>query len=71
MEIQKNNLSQKELSRQSDIELIEKIHDKYPSHEYRWINAFIRNKYRVIMSDNHVHLCCKYENISSTRKHYQ
>lgn len=67
----KNNPSQKELSRQSDIDLIKKIHEEHPSHGYRWINAFIRNKYGIVMSDNHVHLCCKYENIRSTGKHYQ
>lgn len=67
----KINPSQKELSRQSDIDLIKKVHEKHPSHGYRWINAFIRNKYGIIMSDNHVHLCCKYENIRSTGKHYQ
>ena len=63
--------SQKELARQRDIELIKEIHEKHPSHGYRWINAFIRNKYGIIMSDNHVHLCCKYEGIRSKGKHYQ
>ena len=59
----KENPSLKELSRQSDIDLIKKIHEQHPSHGYRWINAFIKNKYGVVMSDNHVHLCCKYEGI--------
>ncbi len=67
----KNNPSEKELSRQSDIVLIKKVHENHPSHGYRWINAFIRNKYGIIFSDNHVHLCCKYENIRSIGKHYQ
>ena len=67
----KENPNQKELARQRDINLIKEIHDKHPSHGYRWINAFIRNKYGIIMSDNHVHLCCKYENIRSTGKHYK
>ena len=67
----KENPSLKELSRQSDIDLIKKIHEQHPSHGYRWINAFIKNKYGVVMSDNHVHLCCKYEGIRSKGKHYQ
>ncbi len=67
----KINPSQKELARQSDIKLIKKVHEKHPSHGYRWINAFIRIKYGIVMSDNHVHLCCKYENIRSEGKHYQ
>ena len=48
-----------------------KYRQKHPSHGYRWINAFIRNKYGIIMSDNHVYLCCKYEGIRSKGKHYQ
>jgi putative transposase len=67
----KENPSLKEISRQSDIQLIKDVHKKHPSHGYRWINAFIRNKYGIVMSDNHVHLCCKYENIRSTGKHYK
>ena len=67
----KENPGKKELTRQADIKLIKEIHDKHPSHGYRWINAFIRNKYGIVFSDNHVHLCCKYENIRSTGKHYQ
>lgn len=64
----KENPSKKELSRQADIKLIKEVHKKHPSHGYRWINAFIKNKYGIIFSDNHVHLCCKYENIRSMAK---
>ena len=67
----KENPSLREISRQSDIQLIKEVHEKHPSHGYRWINAFIRNRYGVVMSNNHVHLCCKYENIRSKGKHYQ
>ena len=67
----KENPSLKEISRQSDIKLIREVHKKHPSHGYRWINAFIRNRDVVVMSDNHVNLCCKYENIRSKGKHYQ
>ena len=43
------------ISRQSDIDLIKEIHKKHPSHGYRWINAYARNKYGVVWSNNHVH----------------
>ena len=59
------------ISRKTDIEMIKGIHLKHPSHGYRWINAYARNKYGIIWSDNHVHLCCKYEGIRSKGKHYQ
>lgn len=61
----------KEITRQTEINLIKEVHKEHPSHGYRWINAFIRNKYGFYMSDYHVHLCCKYENIRSQGKHYQ
>ena len=61
----------KMLSRQEDIKIIKEIHDKHPSHGYRWINAYARLHYGIVWSDNHVHLCCKYENIKSLGKHYQ
>ena len=65
------NPTEKMISRQSDIELIKKIHENHPSHGYRWINAYARLHYGIIWSDNHVHLCCKYEGIRSKGKHYQ
>ena len=61
----------KMLSRQEDIKIIKEIHDKHPSHGYRWINAYAKSHYGIVWSDNHVHLCCKYENIKSLGKHYQ
>ena len=61
----------KMISRESDINLIKEIHEKHPSHGYRWINAYARHKYGVVWTDNHVHLCCKYEGIKSNGKHYQ
>ena len=65
------NPTDKMISRQSDIELIKKIHECHPSHGYRWINAFAKLHYGIVWTDNHVHLCCKYEGIRSTGKHYQ
>ena len=67
----KENPSQREITRKSDIELIKEYHQKHPSHGYRWLNAYIRQKEGVIWSDNHVHLCCKYAGIVSQGKHYK
>ena len=66
----KANPSLREISRNSDIQLIEQVHKKHPSHGYRWINAYIRRKFGIYYSDNHVHLCCKYAGIISNGKHY-
>ena len=67
----KENPSLKEITRQSDLELIKKIHSKHKAHGYRWINRYIRNLYGVYYTDNYVHRLCKYENIRYQGKHYQ
>ncbi len=54
-----------------DIAIIKEIHDKHPSHGYRWIRAYANNHYNVSWSFNHVHLCCKYAGIISLGKHYK
>ena len=63
--------SQRQLSRQADLKLIKEVHEDHPSHGYRWINAYIRNKCGVMYTDNYVHRLCKYEGIRSQGKHYQ
>lgn len=67
----KENPTPRELARQEDIKLIKEVHSKHPSHGYRWINAFIRNKYGIVWTDNYVHRLCKYEGIRSQGKHYR
>ena len=63
----KKNPSLKELRRQADLNLIKEVHRKHPSHGYRWINAYLHNRY----SDNYIHRLCKYEGIRSQGHHYQ
>ena len=63
--------SERMLQRESDISLIRDIHEKHPSHGYRWIKAYLEHHYGVIMSHNHVHLCCKYAGIISQGNHYK
>ena len=67
----KDSPSQIEINRNTDIELIKKYHLQHPSHGYRWLNAYIRQKEGIIWSDNHVHLCCKYAGLISKGKHYK
>ncbi len=66
----KNHPSIKELSRKENMILVNLIHNKHSSHGYRWINAYIRNKYGIKFTNNYVHRICKYLNIRSTGKHY-
>ena len=65
------NPSPRALQREEDLKLIQEIHDRHPSHGYRWINAFIKNKYGIIFTDDYVRRLCKYEDIRSKGKHYQ
>ena len=67
----KENPTLREITRQSDLELIKKVHNKHKAHGYRWINHHIRNLYGVYYTDNDVHRLCKYENIRYQGKHYQ
>ena len=67
----KENPSIKEITRQSDLRLIKEVHNKHKSHGYRWLNAFIRNKYGIVYTDNYVHRLCKYDDIKYQGKHYQ
>ena len=66
-----NTPSPRMIQRKTDINIIEEIHEKHPSHGYRWINSYLRRHYGVVMSDNHVHLCCKYAGIISQGSHYK
>ena len=63
--------SERMLQRESDISLIRDIHENHQSHGYRWIKAYLEHKLGVIMSYNHVHLCCKYAGIISQGSHYK
>ena len=67
----KKNPSDKELSRQFDLNLIKEVHEKHKAHGYRWINAVLRNKYGIIFTNNYVHRLCKYADIKYQGKHYQ
>ena len=69
----RNKVKNYELSRHSLIELVQEHHQKHPSYGYRRINSVIRRETGWYISDNYVHKCCKYLEISSkvrVKKHY-
>ena len=63
------NPSDRQLRRESDLKFIKEVHDKHPSHGYRWINAYILNEYGVKYTDNYVHRLGHKANITSGRNH--
>ena len=61
----------KEIQRLHDIDFIKKVSEKHKAHGYRWITAYIKYKYGVIMSQRHVYNCRKYAGIICESKHYR
>ena len=66
-----NNPSVRMIQRETNINMIREIHEKHLSHEYRWINSYLRKHFAVVMSNNHLHFCCKYAGIISQANHYK
>ena len=59
------------LARLSNMMLFKKYHEEFPSHGYRWLNAYIKNNDGVILSNLTAHRCCKAIGITSEAKHYR
>lgn len=53
------------LKRYKIITLLKEIHDKFPTHGYRWLNAKIRLDHAIFVSDNYVQRCCAFAGIKS------
>ena len=51
--------------REDNLKIIKEVHNKHKSHGYRWISAFLKEKYGLILKPNYVHVCCKYAGIKS------
>ena len=69
--LRKLHPSQRQIQRASDIDFIKKVSEQHKSHGYRWITAYIRNKYGVLMSPIYVYNCRKYAGIICESKHYR
>ena len=67
----KTHPSLKEIQRLQDVDFIKKVSEKHKAHGYRWITAYIKYKYGVIMSQRHVYNCRKYAGIMCESKHYR
>ena len=65
------NPSIREINRMDACRLFNQYHNKYPSHGYRWLNAFIQIELGVVYSNNYAHKICKFLNIKSESKHFK
>lgn len=50
--------------RESNLKIIQEVHNHHKTHGYRWISAYLKQKYRLILKPNYVHVCCKYAGIN-------
>ena len=46
-----------------------RIHAEHPSHGYRWINAYTKDKAKIDVSDEFVRRCCRKAGIRSRARH--
>lgn len=46
------------------------VHNKHPSHGYRWTAAYIRTNYGINVSDSYVYKCYRYLGIKAVQKRY-
>ena len=51
--------------RESNLKIIQEVHNHHKTHGYRWISAYLKHKYGLILKPNYVHVCCKYAGIKS------
>lgn len=67
----RHNPSIREINRTDACRLFEYYHNLFPSHGYRWLNAFIRLELGVVYSDNYAHKICKFLGIKSESRHFK
>ena len=63
--------SDKYIQRMKDVEFVRNESAKHKSHGYRWLSAFMKYKYGVVMSPRYVYTCRKYAGIMCESKHYR
>ena len=59
------------IQRMKDVEFIKNESLKHKAHGYRWLAAFIKKQYGVIMSPEYVYRCRKYAGVICESKHYK
>ncbi len=61
--------SSRDTNREEMIEHVRSVHEKHPSHGYRWTAAYLRINMGITISDNYAYKCFKYLGIKSESKH--
>ena len=67
----KTNPSKRYLQRMKDVEFIKEESSKHKAHGYRWLAAFLKRKYGVLMSPEYIYRCRKYAGVICESKHYK
>lgn len=65
----KRDKSTRDLKREEVIALVSEVHKAHPSHDYRWVAAFIRVNYQQDISDNYVYKAFRFLGIKAKTKH--
>lgn len=61
--------SSRDVNREEMIEHVRLIHEKHPTHGYRWTAAYMRINMNITISDNYAYKCYNYLVIKSETKH--
>ena len=59
----------RQINQEEIISIVKEIHEKHPSHGYRWVAAYIRINLGIVYSDNYVYKAFRYLGISAETKH--
>lgn len=63
------DITEREKFRENILGLVQSLHEKHPSHGYRWINNKLFRETNIKISDNYVYKCFKFLGIKSETKH--
>ena len=61
--------SRRDTKREEVVALVKEVHEKHPTHGYRWTAAYIRINMQVTISDNYAYKCYKYLGIKAETRH--
>ena len=67
----KENPSARSIQRAKDVEFIRKESLKHKAHGYRWLSAYVKSEYGILMSSQYIYRCRKYAGIMCESKHYK
>ena len=61
--------SHRDNKREDVIAKVKEVHEKHPTHGYRWTAAYLRINMQMIISDNYTYKCFRYLGIKAETKH--